>query len=132
DAVVVNVELVPGEAVACADRVGVMVIVPAFAARQKSDPPVVAGVVLGLEAALAPEVGSGVDEPGGVESDGDAQESSPKNHADGAYDVVAGTSEQAADDKLKHAGGDERNPMVFAQPDVNRIFGKVGGVAAEQ
>src|SRR5690242_4892635 len=49
DAVVVDVELVPGEAVTRADRVGVVVIVPAFAAGEQGDPPGVAGVVLGFE-----------------------------------------------------------------------------------
>src|SRR5271170_7518178 len=77
DAVVVDIKLVPGEAVARADRVGMVVVVPAFAAGEESDPPVIAGVVLGLEAALAPEVRRGVDEPGGVEADGDAEECSP-------------------------------------------------------
>ena len=72
DAVVVDVELIPGEAVTRADGMGVVVVVPAFAAGEQSDPPVVAGVVLGLEAALAPEVRRRVDEPGGVEANGDA------------------------------------------------------------
>jgi len=56
DAVVVDVELIPGEAVTSADRVGVVVVVPAFAAGEQSDPPVVARVILGLETALAPQV----------------------------------------------------------------------------
>src|ERR1700760_3831957 len=56
DAVVVDVELVPCEAVASADRMSMMVVVPAFAAGEQSHPPVVAGVVLGLKAALAPKV----------------------------------------------------------------------------
>ncbi len=90
DAVVVDVELVPGEAVAGADGVGVVVVVPAFAAGEDGDPPVVAGVVLGLEAALAPEVRGGVDEPGCVEADGDAEEGSPEQHADSADETVAG------------------------------------------
>ena len=89
DAVVVDVELVPGEAVTGADRVGVVVVVPAFAAGEESDPPVVAGVVAGLEAALAPEVGGGVDQPGGVQAEGDAQEGSPEHHGECADDGVA-------------------------------------------
>src|SRR6202042_922097 len=101
DTVVVDVKLVPGEAVAGADGVGVVVVVPAFAAGEDGDPPVVAGVVLGLEAALAPEVGGGVDQPGGVEPDGDAEEGSPENHAESADDVVAGACESRADDDLK-------------------------------
>src|SRR5271168_3248032 len=54
DAVVVDVELVPGQAVACADGVSVVVVVPALAAGQSCYPPVVARVVAGLEAASAP------------------------------------------------------------------------------
>src|SRR6185312_11029437 len=50
-AIVVGVELVPDEAVAGADRVSVVVVVPTLAAGKQSDPPTVAGVVLGLEAA---------------------------------------------------------------------------------
>src|ERR1039458_10730748 len=51
DAVVVGVELVPGEAVAAGGGMGVMVVVPSFAAGEQSDPPGVAGVVLGVETA---------------------------------------------------------------------------------
>src|ERR1035438_2698636 len=50
DAVVVDVELVPGEAVARANRVGVVVVVPTFAAGEQGDPPGVARIVLGFEA----------------------------------------------------------------------------------
>src|SRR5271170_6051290 len=56
DAVVVDVELVPGEPVARADRVGVVVVVPAFAAGEDGDPPVVARVVASLKAAAAEHV----------------------------------------------------------------------------
>src|SRR6266700_76039 len=112
----VDVELVPGVAVTRADRVGVMVVVPTFASCEERDPPVVAGVVLCLEATLAPEVSGGVHEPGGVEADGNAEEGCPENHADCADNIVAGAGEQAADDKLKDSGDDQRNPMVLAEP----------------
>jgi hypothetical protein len=131
DAVVVDVELVPGEAVARADGMGVVVVVPAFAAGEESDPPVVAGVVLGLEAALAPEVGCGVDEPCGVEADGDAQEGSPEHHAECTDDRVRG-AESGSDDELEDAGDGERQPVILAEPDVDAVLGEVGGVAAEE
>jgi len=132
DAVVVDVELVPGEAVSGADGMSVVVVVPAFAAGEHGDPPVVAGVVLGLEAALAPEVGCGVNEPGSVEADGDAEEGSPEKHADCSNDVMAGGCEGCAEGELKKTGDDQRNVVVLAEPDVDRIFGEVGGVAAEE
>lgn len=132
DAVVIDVELVPGEAVARADGVGVVVVVPAFAAGEDSDPPVVAGVVLGLEAACAPEVGRGVDEPGGVEADGDAEEGSPENHAECADDGVARRGDGCSESDLEHAGDDEWQVVVLAEPDVDGIAGEVGSVAAEE
>ncbi len=114
-----------------ADGVGVVVVVPAFAAGEDGDPPVVAGVVLGLEAALAPEVGGGVDEPGGVEAEGDAEEGSPEQHADGADEAVAGI-ECSAEGELQEAGDDERHVVVLGEPDVDAVAGEVGSVAAEQ
>ena len=72
-----------------ADRVSVVVVVPAFAAGEDGDPPVVAGLVAGVEAARTEEVGGGVDEPGSVEADDDAKEGSPEHHAETAHDAVA-------------------------------------------
>ena len=132
DAVVVEVELVPGEAVAGADGVGVVVVVPSLAAGEEGDPPGVARVVLGVEAAGAEEVGGGVDQPGGVQAEGDAQEGSPEEHGDGAVDGVAGGREGCAEDDLRDAGEGEREPVVAGEPDVAAVAGEVGGVAAEQ
>jgi hypothetical protein len=101
DAVVVDVELIPGESVTRADGVGVVVVVPALAAGENGDPPVVAGVVLGFETALAPEVSGGVDQPGGVKADGDAEECSPEDHAHSADEVVACGCEGRAKGDLK-------------------------------
>ena len=106
DAVVVDVKLIPLEAVTRADGVSVVVVVPTFAAGEQSDPPVVAGVVLGLEAALAPEVGGGVDEPGRMEAYGDAKEGSPKNHAECTDDVVTCGCESCANGDLDEAADD--------------------------
>jgi len=118
--------------VAGADRMGVVVVVPAFAACEDGDPPVVAGVVLGFKAALAPQVSSGVDQPGGVEADGDTEEGPPENHTESAYCVVAGRCEGCAKSNLKEAGDDERHVVVLAEPDVDRVFGEVRSVTAEE
>src|SRR5258708_18560493 len=99
---------------------GVVVVVPALAAGEDGDPPVVAGVVLGLEAALAPEVGGGVDQPGGVETDGDAQEGSPEDHAKGADDRM-GRAEECAEGHLQKTGDGQWEPVVFAKPDVDVV-----------
>ena len=65
DADPVDVELVPGQAVAGAGRVRVVVVVPAFAEGQQRHPPVVGRVVARLEAARAPQVRRRVHQPGG-------------------------------------------------------------------
>ena len=131
DAVVVDVELVPGEAVTGADGMGMVIVMPAFAAGKDRDPPVVAGVVLGLEASLAPEVGCGVDEPGRVEAEGGAKEGSPENHAEGADGAMAG-AESGADGDLSEAGDDKRQVVVLREPDVNLVAGEIGSVAASR
>ena len=132
DAVVVGVELVPGEAVAGADGMGVVVVVPSLAAGEEGDPPGVARVVVGVEAAGAEDVGGGVDQPGGVQAEGDAQEGSPEQHGDRAVEGVAGGREGCADDDLRDAGEGEREPVEVGEPDVAAVAGEVGGVAAEQ
>lgn len=132
DAVVVDIELVPGEAVAGADGVGVVVVVPSFAAGEQGDPPGVARVIFSFEAARTEEVGSGVDQPGGVQAEGDAEECSPENHGDCSVNDVAGGREGSAEDKLRDASDGEWKPVVLGEPDVALIAGKVGGVAAEE
>ena len=107
-----------------ADGVGVVVVVPAFATGEDGDPPVVAGVVAGFEAALAPEVGGGVDEPRGVEADDDAEEGSPEHHGEAAEEVVG---EGPAEADLGEAGGDQREVVVFREPDVALVAGESRG-----
>ena len=115
-----------------ADGVGVVVVVPSLAAGEEGDPPGVARVVVGVEAAGAEEVGGGVDQPGGVQADGDAQEGPPEEHGDGPIEGVAGGGEGRADGKLRDAGEDEREPVEAAEQDVAAVAGEVGGVAAQQ
>ena len=86
DAPVVGVDLIPGQAVLGGDRMGMVVVVPAFAAAHQRHPPVVARVVAGLKAPAAPHVGGRVDQPGGVQAESHAQECAPQQPADGAVD----------------------------------------------
>src|SRR5580658_5897250 len=57
DAPEVGIDFVPAEAVAGGNGMRVMVVVPAFAAGEKSDPPVIARIVAGFKATAAPHVG---------------------------------------------------------------------------
>src|SRR3569833_2324539 len=105
----------------------VVVVMPALAAGEQRDPPAVAGVVAGFEAAAAPEVRGGVYEPGGMQAEGDAEEDSPEDHAESispsAPDPATGEQEDAAD-------GDGE-PMVLAEPDVELVAIEIGAVALE-
>src|SRR5688572_18344893 len=53
----VEIQLVPRETVTRARRMGVMVVVPAFSECEQRHPPVVGGIIAGLEAARTPLVG---------------------------------------------------------------------------
>jgi len=113
--------------VAGADGMGVVVVVPAFASADEGDPPVVAGVVAGFKTAGAPEVGSGVDEPGGVEAEGDAHEGAPEKHTHGRL-PSAGEPAEAEEER---AAEDEGNPVIFAEGDEEGIALEVGDVAGK-
>ena len=115
-----------------ADGMGMVVVVPTLAASEQGDPPGVARVVLGVEPAGAEEVGGGVDQPGGVQAEGDAEEGSPEEHGDGPINDVTGGCEGCAKNELRDAGDGERKPVIFGEPDVSLVAGEVGGVAAEQ
>ena len=132
DAVVVDVELVPDEAVARGDGVGVMVVVPAFAAGEQGNPPGVAGIVLGFEAAGADEVGGGVDQPGGVEADDATEHGAPEHHAEAAHEAMAGSGEGGADADLEEADQGDGEPMELGKPDVALVAGEVRSVASQE
>ncbi len=55
-----------------------MVVVPAFAERKPRNPPIVARIVTGVEAAASPHVRGRVDEPRGVQTENDAQKYAPQ------------------------------------------------------
>jgi hypothetical protein len=45
---------------------------------------------------------------------------------------VAGTSEGCSESDLEESGDDQRNIMIFAEPDMDRIAGEVRSIAAEE
>ena len=57
-----------------------MVVVPAFAERQHGHPPAVAGIITGSEPGLAPQMRSGIDQPGRMQSQRQSQKNSPEQH----------------------------------------------------
>src|SRR6185437_4223293 len=88
DAIVVHVELIPCEPMTRAHRMCMVVVMPSFATRQKSDPPAVARVITCLEPPRSKHMCCGIDEPCCVQTDRRAEERTPQQHSDGARDAV--------------------------------------------
>ncbi len=77
-------------------------------------------------------MGGGVDQPGGVQADDDAERGAPEHHGQAAEKAMAGRCEGCADGDLQEADDGERGPVEFAEPDMAGVAGEVGGAAAEQ
>jgi len=77
DAVVVEIELVPDEAMTGRNGVRVVIVVPAFAAGKESDPPVVPRVIARSKAPGSPHMGRRVNQPGGMKAQRHSQEDTP-------------------------------------------------------
>jgi len=120
DTVPVEVNLVPFQAVARADGMRMMIVMPALSPREEGDPPTVGGVIAGNEAARAPGVRGGIHEPCGMQANDGAQENSPKQ------------KRETADREQDDSEGDHGHVIVFRDPDVELVLGEVGDVASER
>ena len=112
-----RIELVPGQAMARRGRMRVVIVVPAFAEGDQGDPPVVPGIVAGVEAARAPHVRGGVDQPGGVQPEDDRAGKMPHRNSGKSADGAAGSGQD-----------DDRHPVVVVQPDVEAVLRQIGSV----
>ncbi len=79
-----DIQLIPGQAVAGRRGMRMVIVVPAFAKGEQRHPPAIAGIVACGEAAPAPEVSSGVDQPGGMQADHHAHADSPEKQGGSA------------------------------------------------
>ena len=114
DAIPVQVDFVPGQAVARGNGVRMMIVVPALAEREERDEKVIGGEIFGCEAAGSPHVGDRIDRPGGMQSDDDAYENSPEQ------------KRQPADRKEDRAQNDVRSVVILGQPDMDFVFARSG------
>ena len=76
----IHIELIPFQTVSGRSRESVMIVVPAFAERQKRDKPVVSRIVLRFKRTFSENMGERIDKPGRVPTDHDAQKNAPQNH----------------------------------------------------
>src|SRR6201987_5165142 len=98
----------------------VMIIVPAFAPAEDGDPPTVGGKIARLEAARAPGVRGGIDEPCEMQAGDGPREDSPEHEG------------KSADGEKNHAKNADRNVVVFRDPDGKLVFRGVGDVTRER
>src|SRR2546426_797223 len=68
DAIPIQINFIPCDAMPGRNRMRMMIIMPAFAKGEDRDPPVVGGEIVGDKAARAPSVGDGVHHPGAVQA----------------------------------------------------------------
>src|SRR5580698_3722849 len=106
----------------------VVVVVPAFASADQGDPPVVTRVVAGFKAPAAPHMRGRIYQPGGVQTERNAQECSPQYPAN----CAGQPSRKPAHGKQHDATGSERNPVIFAQPDVEAVTAQVRRIAVKK
>ena len=99
-------------------RVGVVVVVPAFAPCQGGYQSVVSRIVACLETSRAPQVRRRVYQPRKVPADDRSKENRPQHHR------------QAADRKQGDRRDDGRYPVVFIKSDLERVLHQVGRIPA--
>ena len=119
DAEPVEVELIPGQAVAGRHRMRVMIVVPALAEGEHRHPPVVRRIIARLESSRAPEVRGRVHQPCAVQAKRRAEEHRPEHVRD-----TAKREQREPDDDL-------RDPVPLGERDVERVAAQVGHVAAQ-
>lgn len=125
DGVVGEVDFVPLHAVGGGALLMVVIVVPALAEGDESDPPVVLGAVGGVEIAIAPGVGGGVHEPGGVVDEYDAEDAGPEEPRGGFMPATDEVADEAESGENRELG---RPPEVFDPADdgvAHEVFGEV-------
>src|SRR5215831_10622690 len=100
----------------CGCGMGMVIVVPALAETDESDPPVVPRIIASGEPARAPHVSTRIDEPRSVEAHHYSQADTPKDQA------------KISDGEQHHTGRKGGNPVIVIQPDVKTVLCEVGGI----
>ena len=84
DAVPVEVDFIPRQAVARGNRMRMVIVVPAFAPGEERHPPAIRGKIARLKAARAPRVRRRIHQPGRMQANHGAQEDAPEHEREAA------------------------------------------------
>jgi hypothetical protein len=112
----VHVDFIPRVAVARGLRVGMVIVVPAFAKRKNGHPEAICRSVAGIEALRSPNVGCGVDQPSEVQAHHGANKNAPEH------------PRPAADEIEDNCHSDRGNHVPLADPEMKFVFTKIGYV----
>ena len=96
-----------------------VIVVPAFTEGKHGNPPTVPRVFTRVEASGAPQVGGGVDQPGGLQAKRHAQENTPHHHA------------PSTNEEQHESQADQGHRVVAAKPSVEGIFAEVGRITRD-
>src|SRR5271165_2991632 len=129
DAVPVQVNLIPAQAVARRSGMGVMIVVPAFAEREHGHHEVIRGGVAGNETARAPDVRCRIHQPSGMQTQSGAQEDSPEYARKAAMDAAP---ECSAKSVQKSRQDDDGYVMIFGDPYMKLVFGQIRHVTRKR
>ena len=87
-----------------------MIVVPAFAEGKERHPPVIPGAIARGEPSRAPHVRGGVNQPGDVKANDNAQADAPQREG------------KAADGVQQHGENYRGDPVIGVQPHVKTVF----------
>ena len=93
---------------------------PAFAEGEQRHPPAIARIVASDEPAAAPHVGRRIHEPGGMQSDYNAQADAPEHHPD------------ASRGQQNQAQRNQRNVVIRVQPEIKSVARQIRRIARHQ
>ncbi len=120
DAVPIEVDLVPREAVARRNRVRMVIVVPAFAEGEQSHPPAIRRKIAGLKAPRTDHVRGRIDQPRRMKTEDGAEEDPPHDKG------------HSSDGEKHNAKHDHGHVMVFRDPDVKFVLGQIGNVMCQR
>ena len=119
NAIVIDIDLIPGQSVTGRYRICVMVVVPSFPAGQQRYPKIVPRIVTRGKAPCTPQMRDGIDHPGYVKSDGCRQNCAPQEPG------------PSAEREKRNANDGQRNPVIFTEPDIVAVPRQIRSIALE-
>src|SRR5215469_5100362 len=98
----------------------VVIVVPALAKRQHSNPETIGRKITRREPPRSPRMGGGIHQPRAMKQEYGAEECTPKQPGQSANGIQSDSQ------------NDLRNVVIFGDPDVEFIFSQIGHVSSKR